>query len=101
MWDEEPNSYNTTWLEGVGGIDGPTVNVYLGEEYHALFLMSCTVGDEVIYLNDEYEDGATPEGARKKRFDFTHTVKIQPKSRFKSGEKRQRNRYMVNTTPCS
>ena len=50
-------------------------------------MMSCTVGDEVIYLNDEYEDGATPERARKKRFDFTHTVKIQPKSRFKSGER--------------
>ena len=25
-------NYNTTWLEGVGGIDGPTVNVYYGEE---------------------------------------------------------------------
>ena len=45
------------------------------------FLMSCTVGDEVIYLNDEYEDGATPEGARKNRFDFTHTIKVQPKAR--------------------
>ena len=42
--------------------------------------MSCVVGDEVIYLNDEYEDGATPEGARKNRFDFTHTIKIKPKT---------------------
>ena len=50
--------------------------------------MSCTVGDEVIYLNDEYEDGASPEGtgARKKRFDFTHTIKIQPKARKRSEE---------------
>jgi len=48
--------------------------------------MSCTVGDEVIYLNDEYEDGATPEEARKKRFDFTHTIKIQPKARKRSEE---------------
>ncbi len=89
MWysnDADP-AYCTTWLEGVGGIDGPITNVYLGKEYYAMFMMSCTVGDEVIYLNDEYEDGATPEGARKKRFDFTHTVKIQPKSRFKSGER--------------
>jgi hypothetical protein len=73
----------TTWLEGVGGIDGPTVNVYYGEEGHGLFLMSCTVGDEVIYLNDEYEDGATPgeaAEARKNRFDFTHTIKTQPKA---------------------
>ena len=83
LWDEEQNIYNTTWLEGVGGIDGPTVSVYLGEENHALFLMSCTVGDEVIYLNDEYEDGATPAEARKRRIDFTHTIKIQPKTRIK------------------
>ena len=62
-------------------------SVYLGKEAHALFLMSCTVGDEVIYLNDEYEDGATPEsmGARK-RFDFTHTIKTKPKARKRSGE---------------
>lgn len=71
------------WLEGVGGIYGPpTINVFnveLGDPMW--FLMSCTVGDEVIYLNDEYEDGATPEGARKNRFDFTHTIKVQPKAR--------------------
>ena len=79
-------NYNTTWLEGVGGIDGPTVNVYSGEVGHGLFLMSCVVGDEVIYLNDEYEDGATPEGVRKKRFDFTHTIKTKPKARIRRGE---------------
>ena len=77
---------NTTWLEGVGGIDGPTRNVYYGEEGHPLFLMSCAVGDEVIYLNDEYEDGATPDfiGAWKNRFDFTHTIKIRPKAPTKN-----------------
>lgn len=79
--DEDPY-YCTTWLEGVGGIDGPTRNVYYGKENHPEFLMSCTVGDEVIYLNDEYEDGASPEGmeAAKKRFDFTHTTKLKPKA---------------------
>ena len=85
MWctDRDP-FYCTTWLEGVGGIDGPTTNIYYGKEGRALFLMACYVGDEVIYLNDEYEDGATPEevvGARKDRIDFTHTIKIKPKSR--------------------
>jgi hypothetical protein len=81
-------NYNTTWLEGVGGIDGPTVNVYYGSEGHGLFLMSCTVGDEVIYLNDKYEDGATPEaaGARKNRFDFSHTIKTKPKAPRRSAE---------------
>lgn len=50
------------------------------------FLMSCTVGDEVIYFNDGYEDGATPEGARKQRIDFTHTIKIRPKARKEEAE---------------
>jgi hypothetical protein len=81
------NIRSTMWLEGVGGIDGPTRNAYAdAADRMPEFLMSCSVGDEVIYLNDEYEDGATPEEARKKRFDFTHTIKIQPKSRIRSGE---------------
>jgi flagellar hook assembly protein FlgD len=77
----------TPWLEGVGGLDGPFASVY-----HPLadrkpdFLMSCVVGDEVIYYNDEYEDGATPAGARKNRFDFTHTIKEKPKARMRSEE---------------
>jgi len=78
--------YNITWLEGVGNIESPQYNVYYGEEYHGgAFLMSCTVGDEVIYLNNEYEDGATPGDfdARKRRFDFTHTIKTKPKSPMK------------------
>ena len=84
-WDEEESIYNTSWLEGVGGIDGPTVSVYLGEENHVLFLMSCTVGDEVIYFNDEYEDGTTTGDleAKKHRFDFTHTIKTRPKAPIK------------------
>jgi len=57
----------------------------LGKEGHTLFLMSCTVGDEVIYLNDVYDDGATPAGARK-RFDFSHTIKTKPQARNRSGE---------------
>ena len=83
MWyDEEEPYYNTTWLEGVGGIEGPIFNIYYGKEYHPVFLMSCSVGDEVIYLNDNYEDGASIDaaGARKDRFDFTHTVKVEPKT---------------------
>ena len=76
------SSYSPTWMEGVGSIDAPTKNVYYVDEVPTWFLMSCTVGDEVIYLNDEYEDGATPDvcETRKVRFDFTHTVKTQPRA---------------------
>jgi hypothetical protein len=75
------NVKSTTWLEGVGGIEGPTRNAYAEATDHMQeFLMSCTAGDEVIYLNEKYEDGATPGGARKDRFDFTHTVKTKPKA---------------------
>jgi hypothetical protein len=75
--------WNGTWLEGVGSIEGPIFNVYYGKEYHGgAFLMSCTVGDEVIYLNDEFEDGtdSIAAGARKSRFDFTHIAKPRPKA---------------------
>jgi len=76
------------WLEGVGGVYGPpTTNVFNVELADPMwFLMSCTVGDEVIYFNDGYEDGATPEEARKQRIDFTHTIKIRPKARKEEAE---------------
>ena len=73
----------TPWMEGVGVVYGfPTSNVFNVELADpASFLMSCTVGDEVIYLIDGVEDGVTPAEARKKRFDFTHTIKTKPKTR--------------------
>lgn len=82
--DGEDKIYSPTWLEGVGSIDSPTVNVYSGYVDPLHFLMSCTVGDEVIYFVDAWEDGTDPEflNARKQRIDFTHTVKIKPKSRM-------------------
>ena len=87
LWADGESIYSIPWLEGVGGTDRPTTNVYPGYVDPAWFLMSCTVGDEVIYFNDEYEDGATPEvtGSRKNRFDFSHTVKTKPKSRTTRG----------------
>lgn len=72
------------WLEGVGTVYGPpTINLFsvaLGDPMW--FLMSCTVGDEVIYYDGFSEDGATPGGmnAPKRRFDFTHTTKTRPKT---------------------
>ena len=90
------------WLEGVGSIDGPTTNVFnveLGDPMW--FLMSCTVGDEVIYLNGEYEDGATPEEANspKGRFDFTHVIKTKPQIPLRRGTEQslygEYNEYML------
>ena len=84
--------YITTWLEGVGGIDGPLRNAYPEiADPMPEFLMSCTVGDEIIYLNDEYEDGATPEisNAPKQRIDFTHIIKTKPKAPKKRSAEQQ------------
>ena len=72
--------YSPEWLEGVGSTDSPTNNVYTGYVDPARFLMSCTVGDEVIYLLDRVEDGASPDALNaRKRIDFTHTIKTKPK----------------------
>jgi hypothetical protein len=84
MTDNHGAGYSPVWMEGVGSIDGPTENVRTGAADPLVFLMSCTVGDEVIYLDDSYEDGTViePLGARKHRFDFSHTIKTQPKARL-------------------
>ena len=86
--DEGQSYHDTFWLEGVGCLPWPLSNP--SDPIFGVpvpdFLMSCVVGDEVIYYNDKYEDGATPAGARKNRFDFTHTPKIQPKTRISRGE---------------
>ena len=81
LWADGERIYSMPWLDGVGGLDRPTTSVYPGPVDPMWVLMACAVDDEVIYLNDEYEDGATPEvmGARN-RFDFTHTIKSQPKA---------------------
>ena len=69
------------WFEGVGSESWPhhawMLNGNKGELY------ACTVGDEVIYLNEQLleEQGIDdPDYAKKRRFDFNHTVKTQPKA---------------------
>ena len=86
MCTDGESIYSPTWLEGGGSTDCPINNVYPGYVDPLWFLMSCVVGDEVIYLNDVHEDGATPAGARKNRFDFTHTIKVKPKARTRNEE---------------
>ena len=69
------------WLEGIGcdtsfpGISHPWDASGIGK----CTLLACSVGDEVIYYNSE-DDYPYIMGARRGRFDFTHTTKIQPKT---------------------
>ena len=91
MCGDEGQSYlDTFWLEGVGCVRGPLSSPCdpILADPTPEFLMSCTVGDEVIYLDDSCEDGATPEvmGARKQRFDFSHTIKTKPKAPTRRGD---------------
>ncbi len=95
--DEDQSFHDTFWLEGVGCIRGPISNPCnpILADPAPEFLMSCAVGDEVIYLNNDYLDGATPEEleARTNRFDFTHTVKTQPKAPRREGREEEESLY--------
>ncbi|MBQ9665926.1 MAG: DUF3244 domain-containing protein [Bacteroidaceae bacterium] len=67
-----------TWMEGVGGNRAPLENVDYGYlEGNLTVLMACTVGDEVIYKHPDWNFNEDAEG--KKRIDFTHVVKTNPK----------------------
>ena len=68
------------WMEGVGGFTSPMESV-LGFYPTGLMneiLISCSLGDEAIYLRDE---GIPSEFDVKKQWlDFTHTTKPRPKA---------------------
>ena len=73
------------WYEGVGSDSWPYFNhpCYIVGDVGGV-LLACLVGDEIIYLNEDYEYGAALDyiaGARKQRIDFTHTIKEKPKTR--------------------
>ena len=91
VWDNETqifiNKYNhddpNRWMEGVGSrtpFDNIMFSGWAGNYYG---LMSCTVGDEVLYYNPYLKDGVTPpDGAEVKKhwIDFTHIKKPRPKA---------------------
>ena len=66
------------WLESVGSEYWPYLNHSIDFEGNKSILLSCGVGDEIIYYNSEEEDPYVM-GARK-RIDFTHTIKTKPKA---------------------
>ena len=80
---EELSHIKAVWREGIGGKEGPINNLSDRDA-----LMSCTVGDEVLYKNPYFEDlypdiesgESTPTPTAKRRVDFTHVVKKKPKA---------------------
>ena len=72
------------WLEGVGSTTAPVENIHYKttDRLYRNCLMSCSVGDELIYqCGPDLVDGVSePDLEAKKRIDFTHTVKTKPKA---------------------
>ena len=73
----EGQDFSATWMQGVGYIGSFNKNFDNENKAH-WELMSCTVGDEVLY----YDASLMPKAleAKKKRLDFTHVIKAQPKA---------------------
>ena len=74
-----PNGENfyAVWRQGVGYSGFFNISDILKDQGH-WELMSCTVGDEVLY----YDTSLIPQNleVKKKRLDFTHVIKAQPKA---------------------
>ena len=81
LWDDNYNVEYGLWREGVG--HNCLQNVYNFEEKGIWQkLMSCTVGDELLYYDPSLIDCVTPQDTEVKKnwLDFTHTVKTKPKA---------------------
>ena len=75
------SSLESEWIEGVGCLGAYSIASSCRRDGKVLRLMECMVGDEVLYCNSSLHDGVTPDQteAKKKRLDFTHIIKSQPK----------------------
>ena len=71
----EGQDFSATWMQGVGYLG--FFNISFADKSRCR-LMSCTVGDEVLY----YDTSLIPQNleVKKKRLDFTHVIKAQPKA---------------------
>ena len=76
------------WLEGVGSQYYPWLNLCARWAGVGVGLLFCKAGDEIIYYNSEEEDPFSM-GAKKHRFDFTHTIKTKPRTRSEAAEEKQ------------
>ena len=75
------------WLEGVGNIYHPAYNITWTLDGFCGGIFNCRAGDEVIYYNIKAEDPYVMNA--RKRFDFTHTTKSQPKIPKRRSEEEQ------------
>ena len=66
------NGTTVTWLQGVGYMG--LVNLPFG----GYILLSCAVGDEVLYYDASLMQSDAE--AKKKKLDFTHVIKAQPRA---------------------
>ena len=71
----EGQDFSGTWMQGVGYLG--FFNISFADKSRCR-LISCTVGDEVLY----YDASLMPKAleVKKKRLDFTHVIKAQPKA---------------------
>ncbi len=67
------NGTTVTWLQGVGYMG--LVNLPFG----GYILLSCTVGNEVLYYDASLMEKPGDE-VKKKKLDFTHVIKAQPRA---------------------
>ena len=83
MYEEEyPIPVNFEWMEGVG-YQGFYNFVKTDKAGYYRELLSCTVGDEVLYYDAELAakmPPSDPSEVKKQWLDFTHTVKTRPKA---------------------
>jgi hypothetical protein len=71
----EGQDFSATWMQGVGYLG--FFNISFADKSYCR-LISCTVGDEVLY----YDASLIPQNleVKKKKLDFTHVIKAQPKA---------------------
>ena len=83
--DPQSETTNALWMSGVGSVGIYNLEDGFWSRDHTL--ISCTVGDEVLYYDEALADSLYGTGApeaKKNRLDFTHVVKSQPKAQHKA-----------------
>ena len=68
----------TKWMYGVGYMGLYSGTTYEGDGIWQL--ISCAVGDEVLYYDATLMDWDKSAEAKKKKLDFTHVIKAQPRA---------------------